>query len=124
MNAVPLLPPEGSRDPAALRPMSRDRLTASADSSEVTYGGEPDPSRAVHHSRPTASSLRCCSLCPDSDPVPTRSCPAPVVKRMKVANERHSKTITQRGHVQKTSRPVNEDKSPVGEFPLQNCDLW
>lgn len=25
------------------------------------------------------------------------------VQRMKVANERHSKTITQRGHVQKTS---------------------
>uniref|UniRef100_A0AAY4BQ72 Stress-associated endoplasmic reticulum protein n=1 Tax=Denticeps clupeoides TaxID=299321 RepID=A0AAY4BQ72_9TELE len=25
------------------------------------------------------------------------------VQRMKVANERHSKTITQRGHVQKTT---------------------
>uniref|UniRef100_A0A3Q2D2Y6 Stress-associated endoplasmic reticulum protein n=1 Tax=Cyprinodon variegatus TaxID=28743 RepID=A0A3Q2D2Y6_CYPVA len=25
------------------------------------------------------------------------------IQRMKVANERHSKTITQRGHVQKTS---------------------
>ncbi|XP_061525175.1 stress-associated endoplasmic reticulum protein 1 isoform X1 [Phyllopteryx taeniolatus] len=40
------------------------------------------------------------------------------VQRMKVANERHSKTITQRGHVQKTSRPVNEDKSPVGPWLL------
>uniref|UniRef100_UPI003AAFC3EB stress-associated endoplasmic reticulum protein 2 isoform X2 n=1 Tax=Centroberyx gerrardi TaxID=166262 RepID=UPI003AAFC3EB len=39
------------------------------------------------------------------------------VQRMKVANERHSKTITQRGHVQKT-RPVNEDKSPVGPWLL------
>uniref|UniRef100_A0AAV2KIQ7 Uncharacterized protein n=1 Tax=Knipowitschia caucasica TaxID=637954 RepID=A0AAV2KIQ7_KNICA len=38
--------------------------------------------------------------------------------RMKVANERHSKTITQRGHVQKTSRPVNEEKSPVGPWLL------
>uniref|UniRef100_A0A673BBF0 Stress-associated endoplasmic reticulum protein n=1 Tax=Sphaeramia orbicularis TaxID=375764 RepID=A0A673BBF0_9TELE len=40
------------------------------------------------------------------------------VQRMKVANERHSKTITQRGHVQKTSRPVNDDKSPVGPWLL------
>uniref|UniRef100_A0A3Q3FDU9 Stress-associated endoplasmic reticulum protein n=2 Tax=Labrus bergylta TaxID=56723 RepID=A0A3Q3FDU9_9LABR len=40
------------------------------------------------------------------------------VQRMKVANERHSKTITQRGHVQKTSRPVNEEKSPVGPWLL------
>ncbi|MEQ2292027.1 hypothetical protein AMECASPLE_018952 [Ameca splendens] len=40
------------------------------------------------------------------------------VQRMKVANERHSKTITQRGHVQKTSRPVIEDKSPVGPWLL------
>ncbi|KAK5848036.1 hypothetical protein PBY51_005691 [Eleginops maclovinus] len=38
--------------------------------------------------------------------------------RMKVANERHSKSITQRGHVQKTSRPVNEEKSPVGPWLL------
>ncbi|GLD72574.1 calmodulin-binding transcription activator 2 isoform X1 [Lates japonicus] len=37
---------------------------------------------------------------------------------MKVANERHSKTITQRGHVQKTSRPVNDEKSPVGPWLL------
>uniref|UniRef100_A0AAX7TXC3 Stress-associated endoplasmic reticulum protein n=1 Tax=Astatotilapia calliptera TaxID=8154 RepID=A0AAX7TXC3_ASTCA len=40
------------------------------------------------------------------------------VQRMKVANERHSKTITQRGHVQKTSRPVNDEKSPVGPWLL------
>ncbi|XP_035465079.1 stress-associated endoplasmic reticulum protein 1 [Scophthalmus maximus] len=40
------------------------------------------------------------------------------IQRMKVANERHSKTITQRGHVQKTSRPVNEEKSPVGPWLL------
>uniref|UniRef100_A0A8C3A6J5 Stress-associated endoplasmic reticulum protein n=1 Tax=Cyclopterus lumpus TaxID=8103 RepID=A0A8C3A6J5_CYCLU len=40
------------------------------------------------------------------------------LQRMKVANERHSKTITQRGHVQKTSRPVNEEKSPVGPWLL------
>ncbi|XP_056299153.1 stress-associated endoplasmic reticulum protein 1 [Pseudoliparis swirei] len=40
------------------------------------------------------------------------------VQRMKVANERHSKSITQRGHVHKTSRPVNEEKSPVGPWLL------
>uniref|UniRef100_A0AAY5KFS2 Stress-associated endoplasmic reticulum protein n=1 Tax=Esox lucius TaxID=8010 RepID=A0AAY5KFS2_ESOLU len=40
------------------------------------------------------------------------------VQRMKVANEKHSKTITQRGHVQKTMRVVNEEKSPVGPWLL------
>ncbi|KAK6291606.1 hypothetical protein J4Q44_G00373900 [Coregonus suidteri] len=40
------------------------------------------------------------------------------VQRMKVANEKHSKTITQRGHVQKTTRVVNEEKSPVGPWLL------
>ncbi|KAK0140782.1 Stress-associated endoplasmic reticulum protein 2 [Merluccius polli] len=40
------------------------------------------------------------------------------VQRMKVANERHSKTITQRGHVQKTARPVTDEKSPVGPWLL------
>ncbi|KAL4631425.1 stress-associated endoplasmic reticulum protein 1-like [Arapaima gigas] len=40
------------------------------------------------------------------------------VQRMKVANEKHSKTITQRGHVQKTTRPVSEEKSPVGPWLL------
>uniref|UniRef100_A0AAY5E7V0 Stress-associated endoplasmic reticulum protein n=1 Tax=Electrophorus electricus TaxID=8005 RepID=A0AAY5E7V0_ELEEL len=40
------------------------------------------------------------------------------VQRMKVANEKHSKTITQRGHVQKNTRVVNEEKSPVGPWLL------
>ncbi|KAL7863852.1 hypothetical protein AOLI_G00152720, partial [Acnodon oligacanthus] len=40
------------------------------------------------------------------------------VQRMKVANEKHSKSITQRGHVQKTARVVGEEKSPVGPWLL------
>ncbi|XP_058265330.1 uncharacterized protein zgc:85858 isoform X1 [Hemibagrus wyckioides] len=40
------------------------------------------------------------------------------VQRMKVANEKHSKTITQRGHVQKTARVQGEEKSPVGPWLL------
>ncbi|XP_037397015.1 stress-associated endoplasmic reticulum protein 1 [Pygocentrus nattereri] len=40
------------------------------------------------------------------------------VQRMKVANEKHSKSITQRGHVQKTARVVSEEKSPVGPWLL------
>ncbi|XP_065131767.1 stress-associated endoplasmic reticulum protein 1 [Paramisgurnus dabryanus] len=40
------------------------------------------------------------------------------IQRMKVANEKHSKTITQRGHVQKNTRVVNEDKNPVGPWLL------
>ncbi|MBN3282785.1 SERP1 protein, partial [Polyodon spathula] len=40
------------------------------------------------------------------------------IQRMKVANEKHSKTITQRGSVQKNTRVVTEDKSPVGPWLL------
>uniref|UniRef100_A0A665TL71 Stress-associated endoplasmic reticulum protein n=8 Tax=Percomorphaceae TaxID=1489872 RepID=A0A665TL71_ECHNA len=62
--------------------------------------------------------------CPPGCPLSPSSWSGPVaenmsaVQRMKVANERHSKTITQRGHVQKTSRPVNDEKSPVGPWLL------
>ncbi|KAK1153342.1 UNVERIFIED_CONTAM: hypothetical protein FKN15_077735 [Acipenser sinensis] len=40
------------------------------------------------------------------------------IQRMKIANEKHSKTITQRGNVQKNTRVVTEDKSPVGPWLL------
>ncbi|KAI2643816.1 Stress-associated endoplasmic reticulum protein 1 [Labeo rohita] len=57
----------------------------------------------------------------DLPPPVTRSISGSImsaVQRMKVANEKHSKTITQRGHVQKTTRVVNEEKSPVGPWLL------
>ncbi|MBN3270738.1 SERP1 protein, partial [Polyodon spathula] len=40
------------------------------------------------------------------------------IQRMKIANEKHSKTITQRGNVQKNTRVVTEDRSPVGPWLL------
>ncbi|XP_039602995.1 stress-associated endoplasmic reticulum protein 1 [Polypterus senegalus] len=40
------------------------------------------------------------------------------VQRMKVANEKHSKAISQRGNIQKSSRVDQEDKSPVGPWLL------
>ncbi|KAL1249155.1 hypothetical protein QQF64_020160 [Cirrhinus molitorella] len=46
------------------------------------------------------------------------------VQRMKVANEKHSKTITQRGHVQKTTRVVNEEKSPVVRGSSRSLCSW
>uniref|UniRef100_UPI00358ED911 stress-associated endoplasmic reticulum protein 2 n=1 Tax=Myxine glutinosa TaxID=7769 RepID=UPI00358ED911 len=38
-------------------------------------------------------------------------------QRMRVANEKHSKNITQRGNVSKTTKP-QDDKYPVGPWLL------
>uniref|UniRef100_A0AAZ3PR59 Tc1-like transposase DDE domain-containing protein n=1 Tax=Oncorhynchus tshawytscha TaxID=74940 RepID=A0AAZ3PR59_ONCTS len=45
------------------------------------------------------------------------------VQRMKVANEKHSKTITQRGHVQKTTEWLLDKSLNVLEWPSQSPDL-
>ncbi|XP_070586301.1 stress-associated endoplasmic reticulum protein 2-like [Erythrolamprus reginae] len=54
-------------------------------------------------------------------PLPTARCsPSPAmsgVQRMKVANERHSKSITQRGGPHRAPTP-QEEKTPVGPWLL------
>ncbi|XP_041807250.1 stress-associated endoplasmic reticulum protein 2 isoform X1 [Chelmon rostratus] len=39
-------------------------------------------------------------------------------QRIRMANEKHSKNITQRGNVAKTSRKAEEEKYPVGPWLL------
>ncbi|XP_018119296.1 stress-associated endoplasmic reticulum protein 1 [Xenopus laevis] len=39
-------------------------------------------------------------------------------QRIRMANEKHSKNITQRGNVAKSSRNVTEEKSSVGPWLL------
>uniref|UniRef100_A0A6I8SI50 Stress-associated endoplasmic reticulum protein n=1 Tax=Xenopus tropicalis TaxID=8364 RepID=A0A6I8SI50_XENTR len=39
-------------------------------------------------------------------------------QRIRMANEKHSKNITQRGNVAKSSRNVTEEKSAVGPWLL------